>query len=257
MTMVMVMVTNKSLRADFFAETDIGLVRATNQDSYFVNNNQGICIVADGMGGHAGGEIASEICVDIVSSRLEEICKADTDSKRLPHIIRDAINEGSSAVFHKALVEPMLKGMGTTATVAVVYGNKIYIGHVGDSRLYLMRSGFLYQCTLDHSLVSMQVREGIITEEAAATHQLRNVITRSVGYQEQEEVDVSVFDLKVGDKLLICSDGLHGKVGPEELASLLDTASQETCNQLIEKAKKAGGEEIEPKNTIVTSIDRR
>jgi protein phosphatase len=133
--------------------------------------------------------------------------------------------------------------MGTTATVALIKDSKIYIGHVGDSRLYILRGGFLYQCTLDHSLVSMQVREGIITEEAAETHQLRNVITRSVGYQEREEVDISVHDLEQGDKILICSDGLHGKVGAVDLAHSMQEPTQETCNRLIELAKEGGGED--------------
>ncbi len=232
-----------ALEAKFFAATDIGLVRPTNQDSFFVNNESAIYIVADGMGGHAGGEIASEICVEKVSSLLEEKLIEGTDTSTLSQILRDAINESSSVVYHKALAEPVLKGMGTTATVAAVRNSKLYIGHVGDSRLYLLRSGFLYQCTLDHSLVSMQVREGIITEEAAATHQLRNVITRSVGYQEKEEVDVSVFELKAGDKILICSDGLHGKVGSVDLAHWMGQTTQEACSQLIELAKEAGGED--------------
>lgn len=231
------------LRANFFAATDVGLVRPTNQDSFFVDNELGVFIVADGMGGHVGGEIASEICVENVSSILEEKLDQAFDQRTLPQLMRDAINKSSSVVYHRALAEPVLKGMGTTATVAAVRGSKIYIGHVGDSRLYLLREGFLYQCTLDHSLVSMQVREGLITEEAAATHQLRNVITRSVGYQESEEVDVSVYELHPSDKLLICSDGLHGKVSSADIAHWMQKPTLESCNQLIELAKEAGGED--------------
>ncbi len=134
--------------------------------------------------------------------------------------------------------------MGTTATVVKIIDNHCYYAHVGDSRLYLMRSGFLYQLTHDHSYVSEQVRAGVLTEEEAESHPQRNVITRSVGYQEEEDVDVSSLPLQKDDHLIICSDGLHGKLHDRELVSILKESENRTaCQALIALANERGGED--------------
>ena len=226
--------------------TDIGLVRSTNQDSYLCDSKRGLFIVADGMGGHAGGEIASALAVVNVRAYL--------DSKLVPYlqepkvnigaaaaIVAESINYASMRIYERALEEPNLKGMGTTATVARLVGNSLLIAHVGDSRLYLIRCGYIYQITTDHSLVSEQIRAGIITKEEAENHHLRNVITRSVGYQEQEDVDSFILALEVDDLILICSAGLHGWVLAEKITIYCKKYGVLAVDQLISEANNNGG----------------
>ncbi len=228
--------------------TDIGRVRSTNQDSYLVDAAAQLYIVADGMGGHAGGEIASRLAIEKISDYIAQY-GADFDSTkqhpdpRLQRIMADAINHASSRIYERALEEPGLKGMGTTATVAKILDNFVYCAHVGDSRLYLVRCGFLYQLTADHSLVSEQVRAGVITKEEAELHHLRNVITRSVGYQEEEEVDTFACQVEPGDLLLLCSDGLHGKVNDKELSVIVNQMQTQALTKLIHLANERGGED--------------
>ncbi len=229
-------------------KTDIGRVRSTNQDSFMVNQVERLYIVADGMGGHAGGEIASRLCIENVSNYIqkhpEEIAAAKHHpDPKLQRVMADAINHASAQIYERALEEPSLRGMGTTATVAKVVDNYVYCSHVGDSRLYLIRCGFLYQLTADHSLVSEQVRAGVLSKEEAELHHLRNVITRSVGYQEEEEVDTFATRLEPGDLLLLCSDGLHGKVPDKELSLIINQLKCDAIGKLINLANERGGED--------------
>lgn len=233
------------------ADTDIGKVRAVNQDAYLVDDHQDLFIVADGMGGHAGGEIASKLCVTEVSHFLQKE-KLDYDPSspenenqvvRISEALSRAINSASTIIYERALENPSLKGMGTTATLFKIINNYAFYAHVGDSRLYLFRTGFLYQLTNDHSLVSEQVRAGIITEEEAELHQLRNVITRSVGYQEQEDVDTDFIKLEKGDLYLLCSDGLYGKVSDREIAGILKDKQENSVKDLIKLANDRGGDD--------------
>lgn len=231
-------------------KTDIGRVRATNQDSFLIDEPHGIFIVADGMGGHAGGEIASRICVENVA---EQICAhSEIFSLKIPKkhpdpnislALSDAINFASSRIYEHSLEDPSLRGMGTTATAIKIVGEQAYYAHVGDSRLYLVRKNFIYQITYDHSLVNEQVRAGILTREEAEVHHLKNVITRSVGYQEEEDVDTSSFTLEKGDYLVLCSDGLHGKMDDEELSQLISTWGLAAVNILVDTANSRGGED--------------
>lgn len=225
--------------------TDIGAVRSTNQDSLLVDNASGLFIVADGMGGHAGGEIASQMAIDAIGNYFADHCDslASSDPTKICKTIADAINFASARIFEKALENPSLKGMGTTVTLGRCINNSFYCGHVGDSRLYLIRSGFLYQMTHDHSLVSEQVRAGILTEEEAEVHHLKNVITRSVGYQEEEEVDTLHFTLQNKDLILICSDGLHGKVSETEISSTTNAYGCGAAEKLVSRANQNGGDD--------------
>jgi protein phosphatase len=154
-----------------------------------------------------------------------------------------AVNVACSKIYEKSLEDPILRGMGTTATMVKIIGKKGFIAHVGDSRLYLIRSGFIYRMTFDHSLVNEQVRAGVITEEEASLHKLRNIITRSVGYQEEEDVDTFVFDLEDGDYLILCSDGLHGKIDEYELTQICLKKSISAVSTLIDLANQRGGED--------------
>jgi protein phosphatase len=228
--------------------TDVGQVRAANQDSFYADDKQKLYLVADGMGGHAGGEIASGLCVDIIppyvkdQEPLFEQCKSHPD-QRIANALASSINFASTKIYEKALENPKLKGMGTTATVLKITGNYAYIAHVGDSRCYLVRCGYIYQITNDHSLVSEQVRAGILSKEEAEQHHLRNVITRSIGYQEEEDVDTTSFELEDGDLILLCSDGLHGKVPDKEISLQIQNRGTEAVPGLITTANQRGGED--------------
>ena len=231
--------------------THIGQVRAVNQDSFASDDDDLFYMVADGMGGHAGGEIASQLCVAEVAGYLrDQLPQIQQSRSERPHpdpklaqILTTAINFASTKIYEKALEDPGLRGMGTTATVCQIVGSTAYIGHVGDSRLYLVRANLIFQITHDHSLVSEKVRAGLLTQEEAEQHHLRNVITRSVGYQEEEDVDTLTVDLEPGDHLLLCSDGLHGKVDDQEISQHVSRLGSGAVSALIDLANDRGGED--------------
>ena len=231
-------------------KTDIGQVRATNQDSFLIDDKARLYIVADGMGGHAGGEIASRLCTEKIAEYIaehEEVFSLEKD-KDFPTpealvTVSDAVNYASSKIYEASLEDPSLRGMGTTATMVKIVGNQAIYAHVGDSRLYLLRAGFLYQITFDHSLVSEQVRAGIISAEEAENHHLKNVITRSVGYQEEEDVDTGALRLEKADQLLLCSDGLHGKVNDCEVSKAAASLGLDAVPMLVDLANDRGGED--------------
>lgn len=229
-------------------KTDVGQVRSINQDTFLINEKDQLFVVADGMGGHAGGEIASKMCVQLVNDYLEThvsgLSPSDPNySLTILNHMRNAINYASAKIYEHALEEPSLRGMGTTATSFKLIHNLGYWAHVGDSRLYLLRSGFLYQITDDHSLVNEQIRAGVLSEEDAETHHLRNVITRSVGYQEEEDVDAKTLEVRPGDYLILCSDGLHGKVSREEIAAIIAKRRLNAASDLIDLANRRGGDD--------------
>lgn len=231
-------------------KTDVGQVRSSNQDSFLIDEKEHLYIVADGMGGHAGGEIASSLCVQEVAKDIRahkgvysaKETRVHPDPK-ISNMLANSINYASTKIYEKALEDPSLKGMGTTATVLKIVDGFAYVAHVGDSRCYLVRCGFIYQVTNDHSLVSEQVRAGILTKEEAELHHLRNVITRSVGYQEEEDVDTTSLQLEDDDLLLLCSDGLHGKVADKEISNLTKELQTEAVGKLIQLANERGGDD--------------
>ncbi len=202
--------------------------RDYNQDSFLVDKEFGLYIVADGMGGHAGGEVASRAAADEVARYLhlfEDDLRVfrDTPSSRrqLERLVRHAIMEASEAVYRMAVEDPELGGMGTTLTMIVVRENMAVMGHVGDSRLYLLRDKEFHQLSEDHTFVWDLIRQGMPMEQAK-TSGMSHVLTRAVGFQAKVEVDTLTFDLLEGDQLLLCSDGLVGHVDtPPELAPML------------------------------------
>lgn len=241
---------SESLQIVAAGATDVGRVRSTNQDSYLVDEKSSLFVVADGMGGHAGGEIASQLCIEQVQdfvhknySETSEHTNFENRESMIASLLAKSINHASAKIYERALEEPQLAGMGTTATVIKIENNKAHWAHVGDSRLYLIRCSLIYQITHDHSLVGEQVRAGIITEEEAEVHQLRNIITRSVGYQEEEDVDSNSFDLEPDDLLVICSDGLHGKITDKEISNLTQNGKIQSIQGLIDLANERGGDD--------------
>src|SRR5438034_4592737 len=194
-------------------------------------------IVADGMGGHAAGEVASEIGVDNVSNLYYQ-----DDSDDVAYSLLHAIKR-ANALIHQRAAENMLRsGMGTTCVAAVLRGNMAYIANVGDSRAYLVRDGQVKQVSQDHSWVAEQVRAGILTEDQARTHAQRNVITRCLGTQADVEIDVFAEPLREGDSLVLCTDGLSGLVSDEDLQKIINQfVPQESVYHLVERANENGG----------------
>ncbi|MBN2798741.1 MAG: Stp1/IreP family PP2C-type Ser/Thr phosphatase [Deltaproteobacteria bacterium] len=241
--------------------TDVGLKRGHNEDNFLINEELHLFVVADGMGGHVGGEYASAIAVNTV----EEIVTSMELHEELPHEeddpvevtrekLRYAIRLAGRRIFEKAEEEPEFHGMGTTSVALLVDEGNAYIAHVGDSRLYMQRDGQIEQVTEDHSLVNEKVKAGLITKEEAKNHKMRNVITRSLGYQEDVEVDVEVRAVRRGDQFLICSDGLSGLVEDHEMGEHMTAHSpQEAARRLVELACERGGDDNI--TIIITRVD--
>lgn len=215
--------------------TDVGKVRANNQDAPIVSEKLRLYGVADGMGGHKGGEVASTSARDDLLRELEG---------KTPSVaaLSGAIEEVKRQIYHQQEHDDALTGMGTTLSVLWMSDNFVYIGHVGDSRVYLLRDGEFKQMTLDHSLVEQLVREGVLTEEEAQNHPMRNIITRAIGTDESVEVDVVVEERRKGDLWLACSDGLHGLVDDRQMRDALrQYAPEKAADVLLKAALDAGG----------------
>lgn len=215
--------------------TDVGKVRANNQDAPIVSEKLRLYGVADGMGGHKGGEVASTSARDDLLRELEG---------KTPSVaaLSGAIEEVNRQIYHQQEHDDALTGMGTTLSVLWMSDNFVYIGHVGDSRVYLLRDGEFKQMTLDHSLVEQMVREGVLTEEEAQNHPMRNIITRAIGTDESVEVDVVVEERRKGDLWLACSDGLHGLVDDRQMRDALrQYAPEKAADVLLKAALDAGG----------------
>ena len=215
--------------------TDVGKVRANNQDAPIVSEKLRLYGVADGMGGHKGGEVASTSARDDLLRELDG---------KTPSVaaLSGAIEEVNRQIYHQQEHDDALTGMGTTLSVLWMSDNFVYIGHVGDSRVYLLRDGEFKQMTLDHSLVEQLVREGVLTEEEAQNHPMRNIITRAIGTDESVEVDVVVEERRKGDLWLACSDGLHGLVDDRQMRDALrQYAPEKAADVLLKAALDAGG----------------
>ncbi len=232
------------LQMRYNAKTDIGNVRKVNQDSYLLNSDIGLFVVCDGMGGHAGGEIASSICCASMEKYFSSADLPENSDESKYHLaLSTCINQASTEIYEEALRNPDLKGMGTTATSALIRDGRLHCGHVGDSRIYLLRKKFLYLLSNDHSLIFEQIKAGIITEEEAQSHRLRNIITRSVGFLEEEFVDCFSVDLESDDYILLCSDGLTGKMNNYEICEQILTRDLAAVENFIGIAKERGGED--------------
>jgi protein phosphatase len=232
--------------------TDVGRKRKHNEDAFASDVNEGLFIVADGMGGHAAGEVASKITVEtigefIAATRQKEEAtwpfkynhELDFNSNRLAV----AIEKANERVMAAVAAQPWLKGMGTTVVAGLLNEKLLSLAHVGDSRAYLFRDGQLSRLTDDHSWVHEQVTAGILTEEEAKTHPLKNVVTRALGGGPSVSPDLQELVFSPGDRYLFCSDGLTTMVGDEEIldtaASVKDT--QSLCQKLVDMANERGG----------------
>lgn len=234
-------------------DTHVGVVRSGNEDSFLLDFQHGVFIVADGMGGHAAGEVASEMAVEIIAKELGNIRGLGDGAAH--DRMRGAIRTANQAIFDRTLAEADKRGMGTTTTVLVLFARRYLIGQVGDSRAYLLRQGRLHQITKDHSYVQEQVDAGLLTAEQARTHPYSNVITRCVGANEDVVPDVYFGTLERGDVLLLASDGLTGMLEDDQLAKILgaDSPPENWVGRLIAEANRRGG--LDNITAIVVKID--
>ena len=246
--------------------SDPGLRRSSNEDSYSTRPDVGLFVVADGMGGHVAGEVASRVAVEAIEAFIEETAGADKnrtwpfpfeptlslEANRLKAAFRLANRRIASAIADSQ----DLRGMATTASAILVGATQASVGHVGDSRVYALRNGALEQITHDHSWVEEQVRAGTLSPSAARQHPWRNVVTRALSGGEDPEVDVTEVTPTPGERYLLCSDGLFAVVTDDRIADILrrrDLALDAICRALIDAANEGGG----PDNitTLVLDID--
>lgn len=216
--------------------TDIGKLRRQNEDAAWFDEDRAVFAVADGMGGHLAGEVASRMAIEAVQRMTQE--------NACPGIaaLREAVTSAHEAILAHAQDHIECAGMGTTLSVLWLGQNYAYIAHVGDSRIYRLREGSLTQITQDHSLVEELVRAGLITREQARTHPRRNIITRALGTHGENEPDLLVTDIRDGDLFLLCTDGLTGMVTDEEIERVLRENGMETAaDTLLSLALDAGG----------------
>jgi serine/threonine protein phosphatase PrpC len=233
--------------------TDVGRKRDHNEDSYLINAEVGLFVVCDGMGGHAGGGTASKIAVQTIERELAKHLGGPSSpfnshtplaDSPLPDVLRDAVEAACLAIFRAAQDDPQLQGMGTTCSALVVNGGYAFVGHVGDSRVYLVRGDLIQQISEDHSLVNEQIKAGMITADEARNSRFKNIITRSVGFEEEVAVDVMGLVCEPGDTFIICCDGLSNLVDDR---TMRDTVRSLPIDQvpvrLVDLANDAGGDD--------------
>jgi serine/threonine protein phosphatase PrpC len=230
------------MKPQVWAVSDKGSKRDSNQDSYLANENLGIFVVADGMGGHSGGEVASSLAVQTVENEIRALKGSPA---RFRDVIQKVYERASIRIFDKAAIEsPELVGMGTTMVGCFLHEKNVFIGNVGDSRCYLYKDQKLWQLTEDHSLLNEQIRSGLLRPEQASTFTGRNVITRSVGYERAVHVDVIEREVVSGETYLLCSDGLSGLVTDEKILQTFKTKSlSEVALALVNLAIAHGGDD--------------
>ena len=244
----------RTLKIEARGLTDVGKRRDHNEDAFLVDEGLGLFVVADGMGGHAGGGTASRLAVETMQAAVKHAKEAEPDAFRpvegpaeespLPDVLRDAVEEACAVIFRTAQGDPELAGMGTTVTAALVDGRTAYVAHVGDSRCYLLRDGRIYQVSEDHSLVNEQLKAGAISPDEAKHSRFKNIITRSVGFEQQVQVDLMGVELEPGDHLLICCDGLSNLVEDAEILEIVQRSEFDLApGRLVALANDRGGDD--------------
>jgi PPM family protein phosphatase len=227
--------------------TNIGRKRKVNQDSFLMEPGSRLFVVADGMGGHAGGETASKLTVETVVQSV--VADMNSMSLQPPELLMGAVHRANTAVYSTAEKNKALAGMGTTVVSMLFKEGKIFVGHVGDSRVYFARKNQLWQVTKDHSLVNEKLKAGLITREQMKKDKSRNVITRSVGFESSVLVDIYQKEVDKGDLYLACSDGLSGMIDDTLMLQIIDELAWGTddltplVNKMIESANAGGGDD--------------
>jgi protein phosphatase len=258
--------SNKPLWVAAFGQSDIGLVRENNEDSFLIvdlttgaatpdsaalhhaiGENGSLFLVADGMGGVEAGEVASRMAVDSVARIFLAYLRnsPSPDPQNFVRTLKTSIEEANRLVFQEGQRDRRIRGMGTTLTAAAVHGTSIFFAQLGDSRAYLVRNGCITQMTQDQSLVAQLVASGSLSPEEAKGHPQRNVILQALGIESEVDVVMSYDSLRRLDRVVVCSDGLSGKVGAEEVNEVLHkwASPKDACQRLIELARERGGED--------------
>ncbi len=240
--------------------SDVGRKRDNNQDSFLVDEDLRLFVVADGMGGHAGGGTASRVAVETIQAELRRsgerlpesfARESPLETSPLPDVLRESVEAACLAIFEQAKGNPELSGMGTTATVLLLHGMNAFVAHVGDSRIYLVRDRAIHQISEDHSLVNEQIKAGVLTPDEARHSQFKNVITRSVGFEEDVLVDLLGLTVATGDTFLICCDGLSNLVLDSEIGAVVQEGPiDDVPLKLIALANDRGGDD----NITVVSV---
>ncbi|MBR2704656.1 MAG: Stp1/IreP family PP2C-type Ser/Thr phosphatase [Clostridia bacterium] len=230
-----------------FARSDIGRIREMNQDNYFIsdpNDEIKMFIVADGMGGYKGGEVASALAIESAKSYIKNnFEETNKDKDKILDLIKNAIEYANMVVYERSKEVEELNGMGTTLDVLIIQSGKVYIGHVGDSRVYRLRKDFFRKLTTDHSYVEQLVREGNITKEEAYNHPKKNMLTKALGCTAFVEPDVMVKGFQKDDILLMCTDGLTNMVREDVICDIIKDNPETACEVLVNKANENGGQD--------------
>jgi serine/threonine protein phosphatase PrpC len=235
-----------------FGATDVGRKRKSNEDAFLNDDTLGLYVVADGMGGHAAGEVASQEAVETIYGMVKRGLRAfpqivgrltDEHARAACRLIEGAVQAATYMVFALGELDRDKSGMGTTISALLALGDYAVTAQVGDSRIYQVRAGGATQLTEDHTLISWQLKQGLITQEEARRSPHRNVITRAVGNHDYVEVDTGLVSLEPGDRFLVCSDGLHGYLKTNEIAVLAELGGQESVRRFIDLANQRGGKD--------------
>lgn len=229
-----------------YSKTDIGMHRSMNQDSLFVSeagsNGLTLCILADGMGGYKGGEIASKVAITAVSKYItEQFESTQKDKDSLLSLVGSAIEFANTAIYEESEQDEELHDMGTTLEIIMLYKNKLYIGHIGDSRIYRIRKNVMKKITTDHSYVEKLIQDGEITREESYNHPKKNLLTRALGTDETVDADLIYTVLNKNDVLIMCSDGLTNMVRENEICDIVLETTEDASGALIDEANAAGG----------------
>ncbi len=228
-----------------YAKSDIGKVREINQDNFYISNSLDeiqIYMLADGMGGYNGGEIASNLAIQSAKSYIESNFKEiEKDKDSIIQLLASSMEYANMIVYEKSKENKDLEGMGTTLEIVLIHNNKAYIGHIGDSRIYRVRKSFIRKLTQDHSYVQKLVKDGQITQEQAEHHPKKNMLMKALGCNAFVEPDVMVKGFLKDDIIVMCSDGLSNLVNQEEIYNTVKGNIEIACKELVNKANDRGG----------------
>ena len=228
-----------------YAKSDKGNVRETNEDYFYISNSLDqiqLFLLADGMGGYKGGEIASQLAIQTAKNYIENNFKdIEKDRDSIIQLLGSSMEYANMVVYEKAKENPELQGMGTTLEICLIYNNKAYIGHVGDSRIYRVRKQFIRKLTQDHSYVQKLVKEGTITKEQAEHHPQKNMLMKALGCNAFVEPDVMVKGFLKDDILIMCSDGLSNMVDQQTIYEMASKNIEQATKDLVQLAKDRGG----------------
>jgi protein phosphatase len=229
-----------------FGLSDVGHCRETNEDNYFFDSTLGVYTVADGMGGHAAGEVASRLAVEAFEETFRVNGGLGESIVEATERLRTAVTEANRRICDSILAHAEQRGMGTTVVTLLTIGDRAVVGHVGDSRAYLLRGERLERLTDDHSWVSEQVRAGMLTDDDAQRHPMRNIVTRALGSRTEVAADIADTEILPGDVFLLCSDGLNAMLSDREIGQKLAEHRRDpeaACRALVDAANARGGED--------------